>query len=133
LNSDSVSCILVPITNIMNDLITTCPQRKTIRHLTTRNTIGNLSTPMSPYDYIKGRNYKHALLIDNKVAKAVKQIFPICLRRMTVRAVINHLNNHDALKRKTGIFEKENEILKKIQAVYEDKSPEICFLSGKLT
>jgi site-specific DNA recombinase len=93
LNPDSVSSIAIR------------PQRKSDRCLTIRNVMENLSVPM----HIKDPNDKHSLLVDHEAAEVVKNIFSMCLNGMTVRAIVNHLNDHGV---KCPSFYKQNQGLK---------------------
>ncbi len=96
-NPDSVSNIIVPITNVMNDQY--CYQTsKKIRQVfdyIKRN--GEFIGSYAPYGYIKDPNDKHALLVDEEAAEVVKQIFSMFVSGMTVRAIANHLNDHGVM------------------------------------
>ena len=51
----------------------------------------------APYGCIKDPNDKHALLVDHEAAEVVKQIFSLFLSGITVRGIVNHLNDHGVM------------------------------------
>lgn len=93
-NPDSVSSILVPITNVMNDQYCYQTSKKIRQVFDYKKRNGEFIGSYAPYGYIKDPNDKHALLVDPEAAEVVKQIFTLFLSGMTVRAVVNHLNDH---------------------------------------
>ncbi|MEM1483454.1 recombinase family protein [Oscillospiraceae bacterium PP1C4] len=97
LNPDSVSSILVPITNVMNDQYCYQTSKKIRQVFDYKKRNGEFIGSYAPYGYIKDPNYKHALLVDHEAAEVVKQIFSMCLSGMTVRAIVNHLNDHSVM------------------------------------
>jgi site-specific DNA recombinase len=97
LNPDSVSSILVPITNVMNDQYCYQTSKKIRQVFDYKKRNGEFIGSYAPYGYIKDPNDKHALLVDHEVAEVVKQIFSMCLSGMTVRAIVNHLNDHGVM------------------------------------
>jgi DNA invertase Pin-like site-specific DNA recombinase len=97
LNPDSVSSILVPITNVMNDQYCYQTSKKIRQVFDYKKRNGEFIGSYAPYGYIKDPNDKHALLVDHEAAEVVKQIFSMCLSGMTVRAIVNHLNDHGVM------------------------------------
>ena len=97
LNPDSVSSILVPITNVMNDQYCYQTSKKIRQVFDYKKRNGEFIGSYAPYGYIKDPNDKHALLVDHEAAEVVKQIFSMCLSGMTVRAIVNHLNDHGGM------------------------------------
>lgn len=97
LNPDSVSSILVPITNVMNDQYCYQTSKKIRQVFDYKKRNGEFIGSYAPYCYIKDPNDKHALLVDHEAAEVVKQIFSMCLSGMTVRAIVNHLNDHGVM------------------------------------
>lgn len=93
-NPDSVSSILVPITNVMNDQYCYQTSKKIRQVFDYKKRNGEFIGSYAPYGYIKDPNDKHALLVDPEAAEVVKQIFTLFLSGMTVRAIVNHLNDH---------------------------------------
>ncbi|WP_330698480.1 hypothetical protein [Anaerocolumna sp. MB42-C2] len=76
LNPDSVSSILVPITNVMNDQYCYQTSKKIRQVFDYKKRNGEFIGSYAPYGYIKDPNDKHALLVDHEAAEVVKQIFP---------------------------------------------------------
>jgi len=94
-NPDSVSSILVPIANVMNDQYCYQTSKKIRQVFDYKKRNGKFIGSYAPYGYIKDPNDNHALLVDPGAAEVVKQIFTLfLLKGMTVRAIVNHLNDH---------------------------------------
>lgn len=96
-NPDSVSNIIVPITNVMNDQYCYQTSKKIRQVFDYKKRNGEFIGSYAPYGYIKDPNDKHALLVDEEAAEVVKQIFSMFVSGMTVRAIVNHLNDHGVL------------------------------------
>lgn len=61
------------------------------------------------YGYIKDPNENHALLEEPEAAEVVKQIFTLfLLKGMTVRAIVNHLNDHGIMC--TSVYKQSQEL-----------------------
>ena len=93
-NPDSVSSILVPITNVMNDQYCYQTSKKIRQVFDLKKRNGEFIGSYAPYGFVKDPKDKHALLVDPEAAEIVKQIFSMFLSGVTVRAVVNHLNDH---------------------------------------
>ena len=93
-NPDSVSSILVPITNVMNDQYCYQTSKKIRQVFDLKKRNGEFIGSYAPYGYIKDPKDKHALLVDPEAAEVVKQIFSMFLSGVSVRAIVNHLNDH---------------------------------------
>ena len=93
-NPDSVSSILVPITNVMNDQYCYQTSKKIRQVFDLKKRNGEFIGSYAPYGYIKDQKDKHALLVDPEAAEVVKQIFSMFLSGVSVRAIVNHLNDH---------------------------------------
>ena len=76
-NPDSVSSILVPITNVMNDQYCYQTSKKIRQVFDYKKRNGEFVGSYAPYGYIKDPNDKHALLVDHEAAEVVKQIFSL--------------------------------------------------------
>lgn len=96
-NPDSVSNIIVPITNVMNDQYCYQTSKKIRQVFDYKKRNGEFIGSYAPYGYIKDPNDKHALLVDEEAAEVVKQIFSMFVSGMTVRAIVNHLNDHGVM------------------------------------
>lgn len=96
-NPDSVSNIIVPITNVMNDQYCYQTSKKIRQVFDYKKRNGEFIGSYAPYGYIKDPKDKHALLVDPEAAEVVKQIFSLFVSGMNVRAITNHLNDHGVL------------------------------------
>ena len=97
LNPDSVSNIIVPITNVMNDQYCYQTSKKIRQVFDYKKRNGEFIGSYAPYGYIKDPNDNHALLVDPEAAEVVKQIFSMFINGMAVRAIVNHLNDHGVM------------------------------------
>jgi DNA invertase Pin-like site-specific DNA recombinase len=94
---ESVSSMVVPITNVMNDQYCYQTSKKIRQVFDYKKRNGEFIGSYAPYGYIKDPNDKHALLVDREAAEVVKQIFAMFLNGMAVRAIVNHLNDHGVM------------------------------------
>lgn len=94
LNPDSVSSIIVPITNVMNDQYCYQTSKKIRQVFDYKKRNGEFIGSYAPYGYVKDPKDNHALLVDHEAAEVVKQIFIMFLSGITVRAIVNRLNDH---------------------------------------
>lgn len=94
---DSVSNIIVPITNVMNDNYCYQTSKKIRQVFDFKKRNGEFIGSFAPYGYVKDPNDKHALLVDPEAAEVVKSIFALFLSGMTQRAIVNHLNDHGVM------------------------------------
>nr|WP_286672845.1 ATP-binding cassette domain-containing protein [Anaeromonas gelatinilytica] len=94
---ESVSSMVVPITNVMNDQYCYQTSKKIRQMFDYKKCNGQFIGSYAPYGYIKDPNDKHALLVDHEAAEVVKQIFAMFLNGMAVRAIVNHLNDHGVM------------------------------------
>lgn len=96
-NPDSVSNIIVPITNVMNDQYCYQTSKKIRQVFDYKKRNGEFIGSYAPYGYIKDPKDNHALLVDEEAAEVVKQIFSMFVSGMTTRAIVNHLNDHGVM------------------------------------
>ena len=96
-NPDSVSNIIVPITNVMNDQYCYQTSKKIRQVFDYKKRNGEFIGSYAPYGYIKDPQDNHALLVDPEAAEVVKQIFSMFVSGMTDRAIVNHLNDHGVM------------------------------------
>lgn len=94
---DSVSSIVVPITNVMNDQYCYQTSKKIRQVFDYKKRNGEFIGSFAPYGYIKDPNDNHALLVDKEAAEVVKQIFTLFLGGMSKRGIAYHLNDHGIL------------------------------------
>ena len=91
---DSVSSIIVPITNVMNDQYCYQTSKKIRQVFDYKRRNGQYIGAFAPYGYIKDPKDKHQLLVDPDAAEIVKLIYDMTLQGITRRAIVYHLNDH---------------------------------------
>ena len=96
-NPDSVSNIIVPITNVMNDQYCYQTSKKIRQVFDMKRRNGEFIGSYAPYGYVKDPNDKHALLVDPEAAEVVKSIFSMFLSGMNKRGITYYLNDHGTL------------------------------------
>ena len=93
-NPDSVSNIIVPITNVMNDNYCYQTSKKIRQVFDYKRRNGQYIGSFAPYGYIKDPKDKHQLIVDEDAAEIVKQIYALCLQGTTKRHISFYLNEH---------------------------------------
>jgi site-specific DNA recombinase len=93
-NPDSVSNIIVPITNVMNDNYCYQTSKKIRQVFDYKRRNGQYIGAFAPYGYIKHPKDKHKLVVDPDAAETVKLIFSLFLQGTSKRAIALHLNEH---------------------------------------
>lgn len=93
-NPDSVSNIIVPITNVMNDQYCYQTSKKIRQVFDMKRRNGEFIGSYAPYGYIKDPQDKHALLVDPEAAEVVKSIFSMFLSGKNKRGITLYLNDH---------------------------------------
>ena len=93
-NPDSVSNIIVPITNVMNDQYCYQTSKKIRQVFDMKRRNGEFIGSYAPYGYIKDPKDKHALLVDPEAAEIVKSIFSMFLSGKNKRGITLYLNDH---------------------------------------
>ena len=96
-NPDSVSNIIVPITNVMNDQYCYQTSKKIRQVFDMKRRNGEFIGSYAPYGYVKDPNDKHAVLVDPEAAEVVKSIFALFLSGMNKRGITYYLNDHGTL------------------------------------
>ena len=96
-NPDSVSNIIVPITNVMNDQYCYQTSKKIRQVFDMKRRNGEFIGSYAPYGYVKDPNDKHASLVDPEAAEVVKSIFSLFLSGMNKRGITYYLNDHGTL------------------------------------
>ena len=94
LNPDSVSSIIVPITNVMNDQYCYQTSKKIRQVFDYKRRNGQYIGAFAPYGYVKHPKDKHQLIIDPDAAEIVKLVFSLFLKGTSKRATALHLNEH---------------------------------------
>ena len=93
-NPDSVSNIIVPITNVMNDNYCYQTSKKIRQVFDYKRRNGQYIGAFAPYGYMKHPKDKHTLIVDSDAAETVKLIFSLFLQGTSKRAIALHLNEH---------------------------------------
>ena len=96
-NPDSVSSILVPITNVMNDQYCYQTSKKIRQVFDYKRRNGEFIGSFASYGYMRDPNDKHALVVDEEAAEVVKNIYSLFLGGMSKHAMAHHLNDHGIL------------------------------------
>ena len=94
LNPDSVSSIIVPITNVMNDQYCYQTSKKIRQVFDYKRRNGQYIGAFAPYGYVKYPKDKHQLIIDPDAAEIVKLIFSLFLKGTSKQAIALYLNEH---------------------------------------
>ena len=94
LNPDSVSNIIVPITNVMNDNYCYQTSKKIRQVFDYKRRNGQYIGSFAPYGYIKDPKDKHQLIVDPEAAETVKKIYEMCLQGTAKLQIVMYLNDH---------------------------------------
>ena len=97
LNPDSVSNLIVPITNVINDNFCYQTSKKIRQVFDYKRRKGEFIGGFAAYGYIKDPNDKHILLIDEEAAEVVGNIYTWFLDGMGKNAIVRHLNSYGIL------------------------------------
>lgn len=97
LNPDSVSNLIVPITNVINDNFCYQTSKKIRQVFDYKRRNGEFIGGFAAYGYIKDPKDKHSLLIDDEAAEVVRNIYTWFLDGMSKNAIVRHLNSHGVL------------------------------------
>ena len=96
-NPDSVSNIIVPITNVMNDNYCYQTSKKIRQVFDYKRRNGEYIAPFAPHGYIKDPQDRHKLIVDPEAAEVVKHVFSMFLGGMSKNAIVLYLNEHGVL------------------------------------
>lgn len=91
---DSVSNIIVPITNVMNDNYCYQTSKKIRQVFDYKRRNGQYIGSFAPYGYVKHPKDKHQLIVDPEAADTVKRIYSMFLQGTAKRAIALYLNEH---------------------------------------
>ena len=94
---DSVSSIVVPITNVMNDQYCYQTSKKIRQVFDMKRRNGDYIAPFAPHGYIKDPKDKHKIIVDPEAAEVIQQIFSLFLGGMSKNAIVMYLNEHGVL------------------------------------
>ncbi|MDR2889712.1 MAG: recombinase family protein, partial [Lachnospiraceae bacterium] len=91
-NPDSISGLLVPITNVINDNFCYMTSRKIRQVLDYKRRNGDFIGSFAAYGYRKNPEDRHRLLVDEEAAEVVKGIYDWFLDGMSKNAIVHRLN-----------------------------------------
>ncbi|MFV0414095.1 MAG: recombinase family protein [Oscillospiraceae bacterium] len=97
LNPDSVSNLIVPITNVINDNFCYQTSKKIRQVFDYKRRNGEFIGGFAAYGYIKDPKDKHALIIDEEAAEVVRNIYTWFLDGMSKNAIVRNLNSQGVL------------------------------------
>lgn len=94
---DSVSSLVVPITNVMNDNFCYQTSKKIRQVFDYKRRNGEFIGGFAVYGYIKNPNDRHSLIIDEEAATVIRNVYMWFLEGMSKNAIVRNLNNHGIL------------------------------------
>ena len=97
LNPDSVSNLIVPITNVMNDNFCYQTSKKIRQVFDYKRRNGEFIGGFAAYGYAKDPKDKHALVIDEDAAEIVRNIYTWFIDGLSKNAIVHNLNSHGIL------------------------------------
>lgn len=97
LNPESVSNLIVPITNVINDNFCYQTSRKIRQVFDYKRRNGEFIGSFAAYGYMKDAKDKHMLVIDEMAAEVVRRIYTWYLDGMSKNAIVRNLNNYGIL------------------------------------
>lgn len=95
--NDDYNNISTPIKEIMNEMYAADISRKTRSTKKLMATQGKFSNSRAPYGYLKSKEDKHVLSVDENVAHNVVKIFEMYLRGNTARSIADVFNHENIL------------------------------------
>ncbi len=96
-NPDSVSNLIVPITNVMNDNFCYQTSKKIRQVFDYKRRNGEFIGGFAAFGYAKDPKDKHTLIIDEEAAEVVRNIYAWFLDGMSKNAIVHKLNSHGVL------------------------------------
>lgn len=97
LNPDSVSNLIVPITNVMNDNFCYQTSKKIRQVFDYKRRNGEFIGSFAAYGYMKDPKDKHSLIIDEEATEVVRNIYTWFLDGISKNAIVYNLNSHGVL------------------------------------
>lgn len=96
-NPDSVTSMIVPITNVFNENYCAQTSKKIRQVFDYKRRKGEYIGAFAPYGYAKDPEDTHALIVDDEAAATVKQIFTMFLGGKAKNAIAVYLNDHGVI------------------------------------
>lgn len=97
LNPDSISNLIVPITNVINDNFCYQTSKKIRQVFDMKRRNGEFIGGFAAYGYMKNPKDKNALIVDEEAAEVVKNIYEWFLDGMSKNAIVRNLNDRGIL------------------------------------
>ena len=97
LNPDSISNLIVPITNVINDNFCYQTSKKIRQVFDMKRRNGEFIGGFAAYGYMKNPKDKNALIVDEEAAEIVKNIYEWFLDGMSKNAIVRNLNDRGIL------------------------------------
>ena len=107
-NPDSITSMIVPITNVFNENYCAQTSKKIRQVFDYKRRKGEYIGAFAPYGYAKDPEDTHSLIVDEEAAGVVKQIFELFLGGMAKNAIAVYLNDRGVIspsdyKRQNGL------------------------------
>lgn len=96
-NPDSISNLIVPITNVINDNFCYQTSKKIRQVFDYKRRNGKFIGGFAAYGYMKKPKDKNALVVDEEAAEVIKNIYAWFLNGMSKNAIVHTLNSHGIL------------------------------------
>ena len=97
LNPDSISNLIVPITNVINDNFCYQTSKKIRQVFDYKRRNGEFIGGFAAYGYMKNPKDKNVLIVDEEAAEVIKNIYTWFLDGMSKNAIVHTLNSHGIL------------------------------------
>lgn len=94
---DSISILIVPITNVINDNFCYQTSKKIRQVFDYKRRNGEFIGGFAAYGYMKKPKNKNALVVDEEAAEVIKNIYAWFLDGMSKNAIVHTLNSHGIL------------------------------------
>ena len=118
-NPDSVTSMIVPITNVFNENYCAQTSKKIRQVFDYKRRKGEYIGAFAPYGYAKDPQDTHSLIVDEEPAQIVKQIFELFLGGMTKGSIARYLNDHGVIS--PADYKRQNGLNYKNAAITETK------------
>jgi DNA invertase Pin-like site-specific DNA recombinase len=96
-NPDSITSMIVPITNVFNENHCAQTSKKIRQVYDYKRRKGEYIGAFAPYGYTKDPEDTHSLIVDDEAADTVKQIFKMFLDGKAKNAIAVYLNDHGVI------------------------------------
>lgn len=97
LNPDSISNLIVPITNVINDNFCYQTSKKIRQVFDMKRRNGEFIGGFAAHGYMKNPKDKNALIVDEEAAEVIKNVYEWFLEGMSKNAIVQNLNDRGIL------------------------------------